>query len=103
MTSATQDALDAVICKYPACPLALTSTEAKTDPLPDSTTIQDTTLPDTPTTTALVESGRWKTVEGKAMQKKRRNDKADNKWAAMTVNNTPTMKTGGRGKNTHQP
>jgi hypothetical protein len=37
------------------------------------------------------------------MQKKRRNDKADNKWAATTVNNTPTMKNSGRGKNTHHP
>jgi hypothetical protein len=61
------------------------------------------TLPDAPTTTAPVESGRWKTVEGKAMQKKRRNDKADNKWAVTTANNTPTMKNSGRGKNTHQP
>jgi hypothetical protein len=50
-----------------------------------------------------VENDRWKTVEGKAMTKKRRNNKADNKPAATTVNNTPTMKTGGRGKNTHQP
>jgi hypothetical protein len=38
-------------------------------------------------------------VEGKAVQKKRRNDKADNKWAVTTANNTPTMKNGGRGKN----
>jgi hypothetical protein len=81
----------------------ITSTEARTDPLPDSTTIQDITLHDAPTTTAPVESSRWKTMDGKAMQKKRRNDKADNKWAMMTVNNTPIMKTGGRGKNTHQP
>jgi hypothetical protein len=42
-------------------------------------------------------------VEGKATQKKRRNDEADNKWAATTVNNTLTMKNGGRGKSTHQP
>jgi hypothetical protein len=46
---------------------------------------------------------RTSTLEGKATQKKRRNDKADNKWAATTANNTPTMKNGGRGKNTHQP
>jgi hypothetical protein len=50
-----------------------------------------------------VEKDGWKTVDGKAMQKKRRNDKADNKWAATTANNTPTTKNGGRGKNTHQP
>jgi hypothetical protein len=42
-------------------------------------------------------------VEGKAMQKKRRNDKADNKRATTTTNNTLTMKNGGREKNTHQP
>jgi hypothetical protein len=102
-TSATQDALDALLTKYPPCPLAITSTEATTDPLPDSPAIQDTTLPDAPTTTTPVEKDGWKTVEGKAAQKKRRNDKADNKWAATTVNNTPTMKNGGRGKTTHQP
>jgi hypothetical protein len=65
--------------KYPLCPLAITSPEATTDPLPDSPAIQDTTLPNAPTTTALAENDRWKTMEGKAMQKKRRNDKADNK------------------------
>jgi hypothetical protein len=42
-------------------------------------------------------------VEGKAAQKKRRNDKADNKWATETSNEPPTTKTGGRGKTTHQP
>jgi hypothetical protein len=49
------------------------------------------------------EKDRWKTVEGKATQKKRRNDRADNKWAATNANNTLTTKNGGRGKNTHQP
>jgi hypothetical protein len=102
-TSTAQDALDTLMRKYPPCPLVITSTEALTDPLPDSNAVQDTTLPDTPTTTALVEKDGWKTVEGKAMQKKRRNEKADNKWAATTANNTPTTKNGGRGKNTHQP
>jgi hypothetical protein len=102
-TSATQDALDALMRKYPPRPLAITSTEAMTDPLPDSNAAQDTTLPDAPTTTAPAEKDGWKTVEGKAVQKKRRNDKADNKWAATTANNTPTTKNGGRGKNTHQP
>jgi hypothetical protein len=79
------------------------STEATTNPLPDSRAAQDTALPDAPTTTAPAENEGWKTVEGKATQKKRRNDKADNKQAAMTANNTPTTKNGGRGKNTHQP
>jgi hypothetical protein len=103
VTSTAQDALDAVMRKYPPHPLAITSTEATTDPLPDSNAVQDTTLPDAPTTTAPPEKDGWKTVEGKAAQKKRRNDKADNKRAATTVNNTPTMKNGGRGKNTHRP
>jgi hypothetical protein len=102
-TSAAQDALDALMRKYPPRPLAITSTEATTDPLPDSNADQDTTLPDAPTTTAPAEKDGWKTVKGKAVQKKRRNDKADNKRAATTANNTPTMKNGGRGKNTHQP
>jgi hypothetical protein len=102
-TSAAQDALDALMCRYPPKPLAITSTEAMTDPLPNSHAVQDRTLPDAPTTTAAAEKDGWKTVEGTATQKKRRNDKADNKRAATTANNTPTTKNGGRGKNTHQP
>jgi hypothetical protein len=89
--------------KYPPCPLTITSTEATTDPLPDSNAVQDTTLPDAPTTTAPVEKDGWKTVEGKAAQKKRRNDKADNKRATTTANHTPKTTNGGRGKNTYQP
>jgi hypothetical protein len=50
-----------------------------------------------------VEKYGWKTVEGKATQKKRRNDKADNKWAVTTANHTPKTMNGGRGKNAHQP
>jgi hypothetical protein len=73
------------------------------DPLPNSNAVQDTTLPDAPTTTALAEKDGWKTVEGKAAQKKRRNEKADNKWATERSNKPPTTKTGGRGKNSHQP
>jgi hypothetical protein len=102
-TSAAQDALDALIRKCPPCPLAITSTEATTDPLPDSNAAQDTTLPDAPTTTAPAETDGWKTVEVKAAQKKRRNEKADNKRTVTAANNTPTTKNGGRGKNTHQP
>jgi hypothetical protein len=102
-TSTAQDALDALMHKYPARPLAITSTEATTDPLPNGTAVQDTTLPDAPTTTAPVEGSGWKIVEGKATQKKRRNEKADNKRTATAANNTPTTKNGGRGKSTHQP
>jgi hypothetical protein len=102
-TSAAQDALDALMCKYPPCPLAITSTEAMTDPLPNSSAVQDTTIPNAPTTTALEENDGWKTVKGKAAQKKRRNEKADNTRAATTASNTPRTTNGGRGKNTHQP
>jgi hypothetical protein len=42
-TSAAQDALDALMRKYPQQPLAITSTEATTDPFPDSNAAQDTT------------------------------------------------------------
>jgi hypothetical protein len=102
-TSAAQDALDALMCKYPPRPLAITSTKATTDPLPNSNAVTDTTLPDAPTTAAPAEKDGWKTVEGKAVQKKRRNEKADNKWATETSNKPPTTKTGGRGKNSDQP
>jgi hypothetical protein len=103
VTSAAQDTLDALMHKYPPYPLTITLTNMTTNPLPDGNAIQDTTLPDTPTTTALAERDRWKTVEGKAVQKKRRNEKADNKWAMITANHTPKTMNGGRGKNTHQP
>jgi hypothetical protein len=102
-TSTAQDALDALMHKYPPHPLVITSTEDMTDPLPDSNAIQDTMLPDAPTTTTPAEKDGWKTVEGKAAQKKRRNEKADNKQATETSNKPPTIKTGGRGKNSHQP
>jgi hypothetical protein len=95
--------LDALIHKYPLQPLTVSSTKATTDPPPNSCAVPDTTLPDMPTTTAPAEKDGWKTVEGKAVQKKRRNDKANNKWAATTANNTPKMMKGGRGKNTHEP
>jgi hypothetical protein len=100
--STAQDALDALMRKYPPCPLTITSTEAMTDPLPDSNAVKDRTLPDAPTTTTPVEKDGWKTVEGKAVQKKRRNEKADNKWATETSNKPPMTKTGGWGKNSHQ-
>jgi chromosome segregation ATPase len=38
-TSAAQDALDALMRKYPPRPLVITSTEATTDPLPDSNAV----------------------------------------------------------------
>jgi hypothetical protein len=101
-TSAAQDALNTLMCKYPPCPLTITLTEVITDPLPDSNTIQDTTLPNAPTTTAPVEKDGWKTMMGKAVQKKRRNNKADNERVATTTSNTPKTKNSRRGKDTYQ-
>jgi hypothetical protein len=43
------------------------------------------------------------TVEGKAMQRKKKNAEADKKKAKEMHDNTPMTKNGGRGKNSHQP
>jgi hypothetical protein len=40
-------------------------------------------------------------MKGKATQKMKRNEKANNKWAATTTNNTLKTMTGRRGKNTY--
>jgi hypothetical protein len=101
-TSAAQEALDALRIKFPPCRLTIDSTSSKPTPPPGSPATQDTTLPDAPAT-APTENEGWKTVEGKATLRKRRDEKADNKWAATTTSNTPTTKNGGKGKNTHQP
>jgi hypothetical protein len=66
VTSATQDILNTLMCKYPPCILTITSTKAMTDPLPDSNAIQDTTLANAPTTSAPVETDGWKTMDRKA-------------------------------------
>jgi hypothetical protein len=50
-----------------------------------------------------VETDGWKTVEGKATQRNKKNDDADKKWMKETSNKPPTTKNGGRGKNSHQP
>jgi hypothetical protein len=102
VTSTAQDTLDALMIKYPPCPLAVTSTEATTHPLPKSPAPQDTTLPEAPTTAPAGNKG-WKIVEGKAMQRMRKSEKAGYKQMITTDTNTPTIKNGGRGKNTHQP
>jgi hypothetical protein len=102
VTSNVQEALDALRIKFPPRRLAIDSTSAKPTPPPGSPATQDTTLPNAPTTAPMENKG-WKTVEGKATLRKRRNKKADNKWAGTTASNTPTTKNGGRGKKTHQP
>jgi hypothetical protein len=101
-TSATQEALDALMIKYPLCQLETTSTSAKPPPPPDSLATQDTPLPDTPTTAPLVTEG-WKTVEGKSTQRKKKNAEAEKKWVKETHDKTPITKNGGQGKNSHQP
>jgi hypothetical protein len=102
VTSVAQDALNALIIKYPLCPLAVTSTKAITDPLPESRAPQNPTLPNAPTTAPAGNKG-WKIVEGKAMQRKRKSKKVGYKQTITMDTNTPTMKNSGRGKNTHQP
>jgi hypothetical protein len=101
-TSAAQEALDALMIKYPPRQLAIASTSANSTPSPASPETQDTPLPDAPAT-APVETEGWKTVEGKAIQRKKKNEEADKKRAKEMNNKPPMTKNGGRGKNSHQP
>jgi hypothetical protein len=101
-TSTTQEALDALMIKYPPRQLTITSTPAKTTPPPGGPATQDTPLPDA-AATAPVETEGWKTLEGKAAQRKKQNEEAGKKRATEMHNKPPMMKNGGRGKNTHQP
>jgi hypothetical protein len=101
-TSTTEQALDTLMIKYPLHQLANASTSAKPAPSPASPETQDTPLPDAPTT-APVETEGWKTMEGKATQRNKKNEVADKKWAKEMNNKPPTTKNGGRGKNSHQP
>ncbi|KAI5812607.1 hypothetical protein BZA77DRAFT_359208 [Pyronema omphalodes] len=68
-TTAAQEKLDALKLTSPLPPLAITSTEATPEPHTDSSSAQDTPLPDAPST-APAEINGWKTVEAKATQKK---------------------------------
>jgi hypothetical protein len=52
-----QDTLDALMIKYPPYPLTVTSTEAITDPLPESPAPPDPTLPNAPTTAPVGNKG----------------------------------------------
>jgi hypothetical protein len=101
-TSAAQEALDAVVIKYLPRQLAITSTSVKSTPPPDGPATQDTPLPDAPTT-APVETEGWKTVEGKATQRNKKNEEAGKKRAKEMNDKPPITKNGGRGKNSHQP
>jgi hypothetical protein len=101
-TSAAQEALDALMIKFPPRQLATASTSAKPTPSPAGPETQDTPLPDAPAA-APVETEGWKTVEGKATQRKKKTEEADKRRTGTAREKTPTMKNGGRGKNSHQP
>jgi hypothetical protein len=45
----------------------------------------------------------WKTMEGQATQRKKKNAEVDKNWAKQTSDKSPMTKHGGRGKNSHQP
>jgi hypothetical protein len=100
-TSAAQEALDALMIKYPPCQLTITSTSTKSTPPPDGPATQDTPLPDAPAT-APVETEGWKTVEGKATQRKKKNEEAGKKRVKEMNDKPPMTKNSGWGKNSHQ-
>jgi hypothetical protein len=100
-TSAAQEALDALMIKYPPHQLAIASTSMKPPPSPTGPETQVTPLPDA-SMTAPMEMDGWKTVQGKATQRKKKNKEVDKKWTKETSDKPPTMKNGGWGKNSHQ-
>jgi hypothetical protein len=100
-TSTAQEALDASMIKYPPCQLAITSTSMKSTPPPDGLATQDIPLPDAPATTPVEMEG-WKTMEGKAIQRKKKNEEAGKKWAKEMNDKSLITKNGRRGKNSHQ-
>jgi hypothetical protein len=101
-TSAAQEALDALMIKYPPRQLAIVSTSTKPTPPPSGPAMQDTPLPNAPST-APVETDGWKTVEGKATQRKKQNEEAGKKRVKEMSDKPPMTKNGRRGKNSHQP
>jgi hypothetical protein len=71
-------------------------------PPPTRQETQDIPLPNAPAT-APVEMDGWKTVEGKATQRKKNNEDADKNWLKETSNKPLMMENGGPGKKSHQP
>ncbi|KAI5790472.1 hypothetical protein FPQ18DRAFT_338722 [Pyronema domesticum] len=71
-------------------------------PSPAGPETQDTPLPDAPTTAPEKADG-WKTVEGKATQRRKQKATADKKRTKEASDKPPTTKNGGRGKNSHRP
>ncbi|KAI5807803.1 hypothetical protein BZA77DRAFT_362906 [Pyronema omphalodes] len=68
-TTAAQDTLDALKLTSPLPLLAITSTEATPEPHPDSSSAQDTSLPDA-RSTASAETNGWETVQTTPSAKK---------------------------------
>jgi regulator of replication initiation timing len=101
-TTAAQEALDSLMIKYPPRQLATATTSTTPTPPPDGSTTQDTPLPDAPAT-APAEKDGWKTVEGKATQRKKKNEEAGKKQAEEMSDKPRATKNGGRGKNSYQP
>jgi hypothetical protein len=101
-TTTTQEALDSLMIKYPPHQLATATTSVTPTPPPDGPTTQDTPLPDAPAT-ALVEKEGWKTMEGKAMQRKKKNEEVGKKQVEEMSNKPRATKNSGRGKNSYQP
>jgi hypothetical protein len=69
-TSTAQEALDALMIKYPPRQLAIAPISMEPTPSPAGPETQDTPLPDAPTTAPEKADG-WKTVEGKATQRRK--------------------------------
>jgi hypothetical protein len=101
-TSAAQEALDALMTKYPPRRLTTAPTSVTPTPPPGGLATQDTPLPDAPTPAPVVTEG-WKTVEGQPTQRTRKSEEAGKTWVMEASNKTPTTKNGGRGKTSHQP
>jgi hypothetical protein len=70
------------------------STSAKPTPSPTGPETQDTPIPDAPGT-APVEMDGWKTVEGKATQRKKKTKEVDKRKTEMACERTPMIKNGG--------
>jgi hypothetical protein len=99
-TSATQEVLDMLMIKYPPCQLMTILTSMKPTPPPSGPATQDTPPTDA-ATTALLETEGWKTVGGKAIQRKKRTKEVGKKQVMEMSNKSPMIKTSGWGKNTH--
>jgi hypothetical protein len=98
----TQEALDALMIKYPPHPLVIASTSAKSTHSPAGPETQDTPLPNAPAT-GPVETEGWKTVEGKSRRRKKKTGEVDKNRVKEMNDKTPMTKNSGWGKNYHQP